>query len=303
DAFQIAQFGGAVLNPAFFNPKANHIAAFNVVQSTQAEEVRKLVVAKEQEIAEFRDKVNREEVRIDKQVREIKAKLNDLVAQAKKESRGDPKAEAEINRQKKNILEQLKSDEDEAKKQLEDYRRKMNEAIERNWEIVRENRATLQKQGRRMYETLFHEAFHAFATNFLWAETDDALLPHWLHEGMATYYERSVVEAGELIHGSVDPVLRELALGSTIPLEKIVGAGGQDFVVTHPNDVARSNAHYAGAWALAHYLVGKGTTRDQFEAYAKASRSGDPRKAFEALAGKPLPQVEAEWRAWLVLMK
>src|SRR6185295_2639048 len=214
DAFQIAQFGGAVLNPAFFNPKANHIAAFNVVQSTQAEEVRKLVVAKEQEIAEFRDKVNREEVRIDKQVREIKAKLNDLVAQAKKESRGDPKAEAEINRQKKNILEQLKSDEDEAKKQLEDYRRKMNEAIERNWEIVRENRATLQKQGRRMYETLFHEAFHAFATNF-------------------------------------------------------VGAGGQDFVVTHPNDVARSNAHYAGAWALAHYLVGKGTTRDQFEAYAK----------------------------------
>src|SRR6185295_10598706 len=55
DAFQIAQFGGAVLNPAFFNPKANHLAAFNVVQSTQAEEVRKLVVAKEQEIAEFRD--------------------------------------------------------------------------------------------------------------------------------------------------------------------------------------------------------------------------------------------------------
>lgn len=303
DGFQLAQFGGAVLNPAFYNPKANHIAAYNVVQSAEAENVRKLVVAKEQEIADFREKVNREEARIDKQVREIKAKLNDQVAQAKKDSRGDPKAEAEINRQKKAILDKLKSDEDDAKKELEGYRKKMSDAIEQNWQIVRENRAVLQKQGRQMYETLFHEAFHAFAANFLWAETDSARLPHWLHEGLATYYERSVVEAGELIHGSVDPALRTLAMNAPVLLEKIVTAGGQDFVVTHPNDVLRSTAHYASAWALAHYLVGKGTTRDQFEAYAQASRSGDPKKAFEVLAGKPLPQVDAEWRAWIAAMK
>ena len=120
---------------------------------------------------------------------------------------------------------------------------------------------------------------------------------------MATYYERSVVEAGELIHGSIDPGMLELVKRATVPLEKVVVAGGESFLVTHPTEVDRSNAHYASAWGLAHYLVGKGTTRDQFEAYAKASQSGDAKRAFEALAGKPLSQFEPEWRAYVQSLK
>src|ERR1043165_1994755 len=160
----------------------------------------------------------------------------------------------------------------------------MNEEIERYRGIVRANRATLANQSRVMYETLFHEAFHAFAANFLWAERDDGRLPHWLHEGMATYYERSVVEAGELIHGSVHPLMLDLVRRSSVPLEKIVVAGGEAFAVTHPTEADRSGAHNASAWGLAHYLVSRGTTRDQFEAYAKASQSGEAKKAFEILA-------------------
>lgn len=303
DTFQVAQFGGAVMNPAFFNPKANHIAAFNRVETAKAEQVRKAILAAEREIEEFKEKINREEVRIDKQVREIKAKVNDLVTQAKREARGDPKAEAEINKQKKEILDDLKQQEQQVRAQLNDYRKQTDEAIERNRAVIRENRVVLANQSRVMYETLFHEAFHAFAANFLWAEKDDGKLPHWLHEGMATYYERSIVEVGELIHGSIDPGMLDLARKSTVPVARLVVAGGAEFAVTHPTEVDRSNSHYAGAWGLAHFLISRGTTRDQFEAYAKASQSGDALKAFETLAGMPVAQLEREWRVYLLGLK
>lgn len=303
DAFQVATMGGAVMNPAFFNSKANHIAAYNRVETAKAEAVRRSILDAEKEIEECREKINREEVRIDKKVKEIKAKVNDLVAQAKRDARGDPKAEAEINRQKKDILDDLKSQETEIRQQLNAERKQLDEIIEKNRGVIGANRATLAAQGRMMYETLFHETFHAFAANYLWAERDDGRLPHWLHEGMATYYERSVIEAGELIHGSVNPAMLELAKRSTVPLEKIVVAGGEDFAVTHPTEIDRSNAHYASAWGLAHYLISKGTSREQFEAYAKASQAGDARRAFEALAGKPLAQLEPEWRTYIVGLK
>lgn len=303
DAFQQQTMGGAVMNPAFFNPKANHIAAFNRVETAKAEAVRKAINEAEKDIENCKVKINLEEARIERRVREIKAQVNELVTQAKRDSRGDPKAEAEINRQKKEIFDNLKRQEQEIREQLNGYRKQMDQEIEQNREVVRANRTVLANQSRAMYETLFHETFHAFAANFLWAERDDGRLPHWLHEGMATYYERSVVEAGELIHGSVDPAMLELAKRATLPLEKIVVAGGEDFAVTHPKEVDRSNAHYASAWGLAHYLISRGTTREQFEAYAKASQAGDAKKAFEALAGKSLSQMEPEWRAYLSGLK
>jgi hypothetical protein len=73
--------------------------------------------------------------------------------------------------------------------------------------------------------------------------------------------------------------------------------------VTHPQEVDRSNAHYASAWGLAYYLISRGTTKEQFEAYAKAVQGKDARKAFEALAGKPMGQFEPEWRAYLYTLK
>lgn len=189
DAFQEATLGGAVMNPAFYDPKANHIAAFNRVETAKAEAVRKAILEAEREIEECKVKINREEVRIDRLVREIKAKLDNLVTQAKREARGDPKA------------------------------------------------------------------------------------------------------------------MLELVKRSTVPLEKVVVAGGESFMVTHPTEADRSNAHYASAWGLAHYLISKGTTRDQFEAYAKASQAGDAKRAIEILAGKPLSQLEPEWRVYLSGLK
>jgi hypothetical protein len=303
DAFQTATTGGAVMNPAYYDPRANHIAAFNRVETAKAEAVRKAIVDAEKEIEACREKINKEEVRINKQVREIRAKLDEMATQAKRDARGDPKAEAEINRQKKEILEELKRREAEVREELNGYRKQMNDEMERNRGVVRSNRTVLANQSRAMYETLFHETFHAFAANYLWTEKDDGKLPHWLHEGMATYYERSVVEAGELIHGSVDPGMLELARRATVPLEKVVVAGGESFTVTHPQEIDRSNAHYASAWGLAHFLITRGTGKDKFEAYAKASQAGDPKRAFEALAGKSIAQLEPEWRAYLMELK
>ena len=299
NAFQKATMGGVIMNPAFFDPRANHIAAYNVVETDKAEAVRKAIFDAEAEIEAYKKKITQEEDRIEKQVRKIRTELNEMAAQAKRDARGNPQAEIEINRQKKAILEDLKRQEQEIREQLNGYRKQMNEAIEKNRGVVRSNRSVLVRQYRAMYETLFHETFHAFAANYLWAESGEGRLPHWLHEGLATYYERSVIEAGELIHGSVHPVLLDLAKVSIVPLEKIVTAGGESFLITHPNQVDRSNSHYASAWGLAHFLISRGTTRDQFEAYARASRAGDPKGAFETLAGKPLSQIEPEWRAYV----
>ncbi len=303
DAFQKATMGGTVMNPAYYDPRANHIAAFNRVETAKAEAVRKAILDAEKEIEGCKDKVNKEEVRINKQVREIRAKLDEMAAQAKRDARGNPTAEAEINRQKKEILDELKRREQEVREELNGYRKQMDAEIERNRGVIRANRQVLVNQSRAMYETLFHETFHAFAANYLWTEKDDGKLPHWLHEGMATYYERSVVEAGELIHGSIDPGMLDLAKKSAVPLEKIVVAGGESFAVTHPQEVDRSNAHYAAAWGLAHFLISRGTGKDKFEAYAKATQAGDPKRAFEALAGKPIAQLESEWRLYLSELK
>jgi hypothetical protein len=303
DAFQTATTGGAVMNPAYYDPRANHIAAFNRVETAKAEAVRKAILDAEKEIEGCKDKVNKEEVRINKQVREIRAKLDEMAAAAKKEARGNPTAEAEINRQKKEILDDLKKREQEVREELNGYRKQMDAEIERNRGVIRSNRAVLVNQSRAMYETLFHETFHAFAANYLWTEKDDGKLPHWLHEGMATYYERSVVEAGELIHGSIDPGMLELAK-EVDRAAREGGRGGRRVVRGHPS---------AGDRPFQRPLrrrVGPGPLPDQ-----PRDGQGEVRGLRQGLAGRGPEaglrgprreadrQVESEWRRYLSELK
>jgi len=184
-------------------------------------------------------------------------------------------------------------------------RSKANQAIAEHEQVIRQNHAVLQNQMRTMYEILFHESFHAFATNFLWEEADNAGLPRWLHEGMATYFERSVVEAGELVHGGVHreflALLRSQQQSNRlIAVGTIVSAGVEMFQTQHAGDIPRQEAAYAHAWGLAHYLLSKGVTRERMETYVSEVSAGNNKlAAFEKLAGKRIGDVEAEWRVHL----
>jgi hypothetical protein len=156
-----------------------------------------------------------------------------------------------------------------------------------------------------MYETLFHESFHAFAANFLWAESDNAALPRWLHEGLATYYERSAIEAGELVHGGTHPRMLEMLRSAPLmPLEKVISAGAEVYQVSHASEAERSTSLYAHAWGLAHFLVARGTSKEAFEAYVKDVAAGAHKVgAFEKLLGRELKGLDAEWLRYLTQLK
>jgi len=122
---------------------------------------------------------------------------------------------------------------------------------------------------------------------------------------MACYYERSVVEAGDLIHGGVHPsflaLLRQQQQSNAlIPVATVVAAGADLFQIQHTGDIPRQELAYAHAWGLAHYLMSRGVTRDRLEAYVVDLSAGKNRvAAFEALAGKKIGEVETEWRVHL----
>src|SRR5262249_11218184 len=63
---------------------------------------------------------------------------------------------------------------------------------------------------RQLFQTLYHEAFHAYVGNFVYPPAGrgnpdgPGELPRWLNEGMAQVFETAVFEAGELRIGHAD---------------------------------------------------------------------------------------------------
>ena len=159
-----------------------------------------------------------------------------------------------------------------------------------------------------MFEALYHEGFHAFASNYLWKGDTRREFPRWLHEGMATYFQMSVVENGRLVHGAAPPTLVKLLKETAdrnglVPLRRLLTATPESFVVMHRTQEASSQVHYAGAMALVH-LLSRRMGRENLAEYTSAVMRGrDPIEAFEKLAGKSLAEVERDWVEHIRRMK
>lgn len=304
-AFQQATRGGVSPNPAYFDTRANHVAAYYGVQKDDESRIRANILASEREIEDYKRKIAAEEDRIAKAFRALRQSVLDEIAAARRGAGEDPKAQAALDRNKQESLNMIKAQERSAMEYLGKLRRDANQSIQQHEALIRHNQAVLVNQTRAMYEILFHESFHAFAANFLWEEADNAGLPRWLHEGMASYYERSVVEAGDLVHGGVHPSFLALLRNqqqnnALIPVATLVAAGADLFQIQHTGEIPRQEMAYAHAWGLAHYLMSRGVSRDRLEAYVVDLSAGKSRiAAFEALAGKKIGDVEAEWRVHL----
>jgi hypothetical protein len=307
--FQQQTRGAVAPNPAYFDTQENHIVAYYGVQKDEEARLRAAILASEREIEDYKKKIAAEEDRIAREFRNYRQEFLDRVSLARKSVGPDPQSQAQIDRIKQENLNAIKAQERAAMDQLSKYRSQANQAITEHERVIRHNQAVLLAQTRAMYETLFHESFHAFAANFLWEEADNAGLPRWLHEGMATYFERSVVEAGELIHGGAHPGFLLLLRGlqrenKLMPVSTVVAAGAELFQIRHNGDIPRQEAAYAHAWGLAHYLLSRGVTSDQIETYVTDVSAGRNRiAAFEKLAGRKITDVEAEWRAHLNNLK
>jgi hypothetical protein len=178
--------------------------------------------------------------------------------------------------------------------------------------VAKGNEAAFERATRQLFQTLFHEAFHAYVGNFVYppakAHPDcPGELPRWLNEGMAQVFETAVFEAGELRIGHADRARLEkahdlLARKEFLPLKDVLTAGRDVFVVHHAGQRPAADRAYVATWALASYLMFDrrvvGTAA--LDEFVKAVCAGaDPVKAFEALVGLPVSEFEPAFHGWL----
>jgi hypothetical protein len=303
--FQRRLFGGAVMNPALYAPQKNIIVAYNMVQKEEAADANASIREFNARIESLKKELTAEERRIDAAVKEARkqvaaqaADLRKQIAQSDAANKG--RLRDEVNRQERQINAQLKEQEKVYDQQLAELRRACTAKVEENNKLILQNQQILASQNRRMFETLFHEGFHAFVANYLFERSDTVEVPRWINEGMAMYFEMSVVEAGELIHGGLQKellkTLQEKAKGGgLVPLRKVLLGGPEQFLVTHEKEGDRSTLYYAESWALAHYLTGR-VAREALEKYVADVLKGAAKdKAFETMMGKSVEAVEADW--------
>jgi hypothetical protein len=169
------------------------------------------------------------------------------------------------------------------------------------------NEAVFASVSRRLFQVLYHEAFHAYLSTFVYP-TADGPLPHWLNEGLAQIFETAIVEAGELRVGHADPARRvaarsALRKGNLPKLTDLLRSGPAQFRVAHGSEKQVSDHYYLGSWALAFYLTfdRKLLGTPKLDAYVQAlKRDADPVAAFRTLVGQPLDEFEKEFRQSLL---
>jgi hypothetical protein len=203
------------------------------------------------------------------------------------------RTEAELNEAyRNNVPPELRAPIEEARKRL-----RGTEA--RNADVFKRARQRLEQR-------LYHEAFHAYLSNFVYPPAEGGL-PRWLNEGLAQIFETAIVEAGELRVDHPDPerlraVRQALSGGTMLPLTDLLQAGPRQFQVAHGGDQQASDRHYLAAWALAFYLTfdQKGVGSRAMDDYVRAlQRHTDPLDAFRELVGRPLPQFEKDFVHYL----
>jgi hypothetical protein len=313
DRFQEKMYGGVVLNPAFFDPKRNHIAAFDCVQKDEARRIRLEILEAERALQGLQVDLQAEESRVAGVARQFRSKILEEAAARKEEVLDDGAGNKDgrlrdVDKWKDEKLDDLKKVEQDLTRQLEEFRKKAGEEAAKYRKVVERNKRVLVAQSNAMYEGLFHEAFHAFAANYLWEGSERKEFPRWLHEGMACYFEKSAVEGDELVHGAPHAQFLEscryrMPAHGLLPVESILKAGGDRYSISHATEIGRAGLYYAQSWALVHYLSTR-VTREQLAAYVTGVLSGkDGVAQFEAMVGKSCAQVDEDLQQYLKQLK
>lgn len=185
------------------------------------------------------------------------------------------------------------------------------------------NGAKFDEATARLFALLYHEAFHAYVSAFVYpplppekvrAGAGTGELPRWLNEGLAQMFETAVVEAGEMRADHPDGERLQRAKdwlkgkngGKLVPLGDLLVVGRDAFLASHADQKAASDRAYLSSWALAYYLTFErrviGTPA--FRKYLVAvNGGGDPKAAFADLVGTDLPTFEKAWHSYLLRLR
>ncbi len=175
--------------------------------------------------------------------------------------------------------------------------------------VEKSNEKKLAEARERLFPRLYHEAFHAYLSAFVYPSAEGPL-PHWFNEGLAQIFETAIVEVGELRVRHADPARYKAvrqALGAKpvvplLPLADLLRASPDKFLVAHAGPRQVSDRYYLSSWALAFYLTFEQPvlgTRAMDDYVHALKRGRDPLLAFRDLVGKPLKKFEAEYLDYL----
>jgi hypothetical protein len=168
------------------------------------------------------------------------------------------------------------------------------------------NQETIARARRRLFQRLFHEAFHAYLLNFVYPSREGEL-PRWLNEGLAQIFETAVFEVGELRIGHADQerleaVRQALSKHAFLPLADLLRSGAKQFQVAHDSEKQISDRYYLDSWALAFYLTfdRKLLGTPALDTYVRQLKRGtDPLEAFRELTGQSLAEFERDFLSYL----
>lgn len=154
-----------------------------------------------------------------------------------------------------------------------------------------------------MFAQLYHEAFHAWIDNFVYAKSRKNV-PRWLNEGLAQIFESGELDAQEFLRLDAPSPAKLKLLQDDLrrnpwPLAEMLNVENPPFLDGHTSDSQAADRTYAYAWGLAWYLAIHqqklaGPALDQLVSPGSAELS--PIARFEKFTGKKLPHFEQEWR-------
>lgn len=158
----------------------------------------------------------------------------------------------------------------------------------------------------RLFQRLYHEAFHAYLGTFVFPGRE-AAVPLWLNEGLAQVFETARVELGELRVGLPDPerlkaAQAALEKGELPSLRTLLRSGPKEFLVGHASDRLTSDRTYLASWALSHYMAfeRRQLSSTSLETYVRSlARETDPLDAFRTLSGEPLDDLERKFHRYI----
>ena len=174
-------------------------------------------------------------------------------------------------------------------------------------ELDRRNEAKFADVTAQMFAQLYHEAFHAWLDNFVYAKSRKNV-PRWLNEGLAQVFESGQLEGsqieGQTLRLDAPSPSRLEKLQADLrrdpwPLAELLNNENPPFLEGHTRDNQAAERTYSYSWGLAWYLAFheqklSGGALDQFVSPAAAELS--PIERFEKFTGKKLPDFEKEWR-------
>jgi hypothetical protein len=167
----------------------------------------------------------------------------------------------------------------------------------------RKNSREFDQFTKQLFQSLYHEAFHAYLENFVFP-ADKHDVPRWLNEGLAQVFEEGVLESGTLrldVPGQqrLAALQRDLAEKSRLPLSEVLQATPQQFLVAHDAAALESERLYLYSWGLAYYLVIREPvlqTKVLTKYVHPDAAKTNPQTRLEQILGQPLDQFEKKWR-------